>query len=1190
MAPSSRAKLQADLAVAAEKDIPNIRNIHKRDDGFVFTFYHSVLQSPHQVEIHVTPQDETFLVYTDASNIPASVASVLEASIEKSYGLKVPAMLDDLSRRLRAALEGSSADDEDTVMTDVDDSDFGADDYDDVDDSDADAEFEYGEDDDVFGIPDGNVPGAAHTPKPIPSAVLCRIRRDFRATRKAGFKVGIISGFHQYADHSIASISIRVDKLCLSDETREAWNLDSSEFIVLLIRFNDSRYTTIENAIDLPAARSNLEFRLRKCSRYKPTLRQAMSTFSSETPKNRTGSVSTSEEGCEEGGLAHLGIGGSIDMFMDKDFVSMLKLRMRHNLSWDTAKKYLSIMEKAATPLSSESIVPLSTIHEESSSPSDKLPHFLSKDEDDDDSRLSLPLIATKFALRYFVRCADYCMICHQKVEGNFEALKPYICGDSLCLFQYMSLGFGPSIDNEIINQPRVVDLLISFCYASLASFATGRPKLREFPTGLSLPVPNIRPRPLSAPTTMASSRMGEVTSTDGMILIDPMKVNFNWDTSTATLDSADHAEGLREGQWVVISTPYITDGSSADLGLNNGEIRSSILHYARIHMISGRVISLGVAVRHPMPCHRQINEEAIKGTNRSPNGEMVLCNQNLDDLDQGQKAFAMSVLLAALPSVPDMRAYLTTNPGRQLSTWDRMVPGSMGLLRWIVASNRSYIVQIDGGTDDDGPLDDKTASREDERIYGVDNWMQFRFAQGSPEKEALFQEALGEVKKPQRSLLAWHGSSIGNWHSIIRQGLDYAITEHGRAYGNGVYFSREFNTSMSYCTMQGNGHPASWPKSTLKMDAAIGLAELVNRPGEFQSHTPYFVVQHCHWIQCRYLFVRCSSAYPSINMEIPPRPKESTVRGDEFIQDPKYVTRGPGQKQLFVPKIAIPSASQNVKHLPNVSFKHDAEGHTGDSGDEDEEDIKFLLSDDDEQATPAAGSRSSTPKLGVIGNLPPSPAQLEPRTDFQPGTLDLNTLPRLKPPTYATDLAQKMIGRELKKLQKVQSSTPMQELGWYIDFDNINNMFQWIVELHSFDLSLPLGQDMKKVGTNSVVLEIRFGRDFPMSPPFVRVIRPRFLPFLEGGGGHVTAGGAMCMELLTTTGWSPANSLEAVLVQVRLALCSMEPRPARLQSAASRRGAPDYGVGEAFDAYARAAHTHGWQVPKDQLEMRSSR
>ncbi|KAK7751944.1 hypothetical protein SLS62_006087 [Diatrype stigma] len=1199
MAPSSRARLQADLASAAEKDIPNVHSIRKRDDGFVFTFHHQHLQPPHHVEIHVTPQDDTFLVYTDASNIPTNVTDVLGASMEKSSGLKVPAMLDDLSRRLRAALEGTSAEDKDTAMTDVDDSDFDADDDGDDDydnDSDADDDFEYGEDNDLFGIPDDRATGATRIPKPIPSSTLRRIRQDLRATRESGFKVGIVSGFHQNAEQSIISISVRVDKLGLSDETRHAWNLEASNFIALLIRFDGGLYTTLEEAIELRAAQSNLEFRLRKCSQYKPTLRQATLAFSSQNPK--TGVISAPFDGEDPTGgeLSLLSIGTSVDMFMDKDFISMLKLRKTYGISWDAAKRYLSILEKEAMPPSSEDILPQLRPRDKTDKVSDKVPRFLAENEDD--SGMPLPLIATKFAMRYLVQCADYCMICHQKVEGNFEALKPYVCGDSLCLFQYMALGFGPSIDIEIINQPRVVDLLVSFCFAPLRTYIIGKTTgLREFPTGLSLPVPNIRTT--CVPDETEPGRWVPSGAIDSSVLIDPIKIAFDWDTSTAIIESATDSERLREGQWVVVATSVTMAGA---VGIARStisgfvEIRNGILHYANILTVSGRAIKLRVAARHPIPMTQRIDEGAMKSLYRSSESHMVLFNQNLDDLPNDQKAFSMSLLLSALPSVPDMREFLLDNPGRQLSTWGKIVPASMGLLRWIVASNRSYIVQIDEPTEEEQDDDGKVTTREQERIAGVDGWVQFRFAQGSPEKEALFQQALEGIQKPQRTLLAWHGSDLTNWHSIIRQGLNYSVVLHGRAYGDGVYFSRQFETSMGYSNVAISISASLWPKSELKIDAAMGLAELVNRPEEFRSSNPYFVVQHCHWIQCRYLFVRCSRASLPTGEPVAAGPRDtaewlrSNSTQDEFVQDPHYVTKGPGGKQLFVPKIAIPSASRNKRQLPNLSSKHDAQGHTGDTGDEDDTDADFLYPDDDEQTTPTATPRANSPKPGAIVNFPPSPALPEPRTDFHPGTLDLSTLPRLNPPTYATDLAQRSIGRELKKLQQVQSSTPIQELGWYIDFDSISNMFQWIVELHSFELSLPLGQDMKMAGVGSIVLEIRFGRDFPMSPPFVRVIRPRFLPFLNGGGGHVTAGGAMCMELLTTTGWSPANSLEAVLVQVRLAMCSVDPRPARLyQSAPGHHTAHDYGVGEAFDAYARAAHTHGWQIPKDQQEMRGS-
>jgi ubiquitin-conjugating enzyme E2 Q len=140
-----------------------------------------------------------------------------------------------------------------------------------------------------------------------------------------------------------------------------------------------------------------------------------------------------------------------------------------------------------------------------------------------------------------------------------------------------------------------------------------------------------------------------------------------------------------------------------------------------------------------------------------------------------------------------------------------------------------------------------------------------------------------------------------------------------------------------------------------------------------------------------------------------------------------------------------------------------------------------------------------------------------------------------------------------------------------------VENVYQWIVELHSFDESHPLSKDMKKKDVRSIVLELRFGKQFPYTPPFVRVIRPRFLPFMLGGGGHVTAGGALCMELLTNSGWNPAGSIEGVLLQVRMAITEMDP-PARLEDGP----VSDYGIGEAMEAFRRACITHGWEIPAD--------
>ena len=117
----------------------------------------------------------------------------------------------------------------------------------------------------------------------------------------------------------------------------------------------------------------------------------------------------------------------------------------------------------------------------------------------------------------------------------------------------------------------------------------------------------------------------------------------------------------------------------------------------------------------------------------------------------------------------------------------------------------------------------------------------------------------------------------------------------------------------------------------------------------------------------------------------------------------------------------------------------------------------------------------------------------------------------------------------------------------------------------------------MQKADVSSIVLEMRFSDNYPYSPPFVRVIQPRFLPFAQGGGGNVLDGGSLCLALLTSSGWSPVSSIESVLLQIRLAICDTE-RPAKLDL--GRRGS-SYAVGEAVAAYLRACRAHGWAVPQ---------
>ncbi|XP_052817642.1 ubiquitin-conjugating enzyme E2 Q1-like [Mya arenaria] len=134
------------------------------------------------------------------------------------------------------------------------------------------------------------------------------------------------------------------------------------------------------------------------------------------------------------------------------------------------------------------------------------------------------------------------------------------------------------------------------------------------------------------------------------------------------------------------------------------------------------------------------------------------------------------------------------------------------------------------------------------------------------------------------------------------------------------------------------------------------------------------------------------------------------------------------------------------------------------------------------------------------------------------------------------------------------------------------DNLFIWDVKLTGFPEDTALGKDLKAWAQNSnrepvVYLEMQFPGDYPMSPPFVRVTRPRF-KFLTG---HITIGGSICMQMLTRSGWTPSNDIEGILVQIRSEI--MSDKNTRLDSNPDRQ----YTETEAKDAFHRMVKRYQW-------------
>ena len=92
------------------------------------------------------------------------------------------------------------------------------------------------------------------------------------------------------------------------------------------------------------------------------------------------------------------------------------------------------------------------------------------------------------------------------------------------------------------------------------------------------------------------------------------------------------------------------------------------------------------------------------------------------------------------------------------------------------------------------------------------------------------------------QSLFCWHGSGSGNWHVILRTSLkNMSNTKHmsaGAAYGAGIYFSTEFDTSIGYCGANRGTTPSAangWPKSRFKGGlTCMAMCEIIDHKEEF--------------------------------------------------------------------------------------------------------------------------------------------------------------------------------------------------------------------------------------------------------------------------------------------------------------------------------------------------------------------
>ncbi|KAH0029644.1 hypothetical protein KCU78_g3279, partial [Aureobasidium melanogenum] len=1134
--PRKQFKADLDDAVKGKHSLAHVDNCCVHEDGFTFTFTHPTLDSPVTITVSVPEQSDYptahyYTLFCD-DNAPKHVAEIVD-----KLGQPASMTIDQFLSHVSDALSGSSDSESDAEPLQDPDSDDESDD-DDI----------YGEDfDNVSPKPAFAMP--TNTTHANPSSQFqSRVRRDLKMAKDAGFKIAYFGGLlDNYS--CVVSVSISARKLGISQEAMQAWRIEPSDYIILLLQYKEG-YKTKEQLLALSpsSVSAHLEMRVGASKNYKPTQDQVINAFTI------IGTSTTQDSSSAQ----------FRDTFISKPLKDLLCERLvflvRYRdagMSWQGAED--SYRLRQSNP--DADVNAIAQHFEREVAPA--YPAVVTADHLDDDSckTHSFPLAAMQFTLRHFVRCTEFCLVCHKKLSTTVEALKPYVCDEPLCLYQYMTLGFGPSIEHEIMHQDKVVDLLLSFCYSSAS---LGR--LKTFPTGLSLSLPRSITLPIQEQVRHLYGTVAQPSAPSPSRLEGRLQARFDMTKLEILFDDTNSNCPLRKGDWVAIELP--------------DEPGSPSFH-CRIQDTLGPSATTG-----PIVGQATLDSKTAKWCTAF----IDKYDTNFDDLQDAEKRGAVQNLLALLPSVRKMKTYLLEQSTPDLSRWvDTISPAALAILRWTLASNRSCIVEVD----------------HRQAVHGMSDYIQFRFAMGAPDKEARFLRAVKEtaarLKSKYPTFYAWHGSMLQNWHSIIREGLHFNDTLNGRAYGNGVYHSPHYNTSLGYSgmhpTYQGSvPGPYMWPNSGLQISGAIALNEIVNAPEEFVSRTPHYVISQLDWIQTRYLFVKCGA---SANDEMP---KFDQLPEHKLEQDPARIPTGE-QAQIVIPALRVkagkrklantkspgPKKTKKVKGLLNeIAKPSQVIDLTGDTDDE----IQPVY--DDSELSDSLSVATDDEDVEIFKERQP-PQQLAvrtgpPQTDFVPGSLDHDQLPKLPTPSYANAKASKRLAQDLKALLDVQKKTPLHELGWYIDPDKVENIYAWVVELHSFHMFnegnkvLPLVTDMKKYNVKSIVLELRFPGSYPDNPPFIRVVRPRFLPFANGGGGHVTAGGAICHAVLTTDGWLCTTTIESVLLQLRMAMASVDPKPARLQV---RGGYADgahnsYGTREAVEAYKRACMVHGWTIPAD--------
>lgn len=291
-----------------------------------------------------------------------------------------------------------------------------------------------------------------------------------------------------------------------------------------------------------------------------------------------------------------------------------------------------------------------------------------------------------------------------------------------------------------------------------------------------------------------------------------------------------------------------------------------------------------------------------------------------------------------------------------------------------------------------------------------------------------------------------------------------------------GVYFSQDASVSLgSYAG------PSSmmWKNSVTKPTTCCTLAEIINRRNEFVSAAQSFLVVNktewimwlayilrfwhlsgAHLVNSRYLLVlTATKAKPdgedfSPSFVSQPMATEEPMVGKYLVQEQGFSTRF-GSTSIDVPQPSYQLdklVGRCVLGRKEVTLE--PEDRAIFDGPKEETHISAAASS---SAVDTNAGPDNTHMLRSAGRV------WEPDSKW----IQRNAQELLPPPMEASHAASSALQREFRAIMREQNAALAQNdlatLGWYLPpRHNEDNLYQWLVELHSFDPELPIAKDMK--------------------------------------------------------------------------------------------------------------------------------